>query len=145
MSFSVPLTSKYVWDTLWHPLLCQRNNGSNTGKRARRKNLRHLRERFLVSNSAEPSWRPIQIFPAGVKIFLSCPLTGVWFFFSLIFYWKYSIFLHETPHHTWNMTWHIFWRQRYQLVWRHPYVLYIQFCLNEDCPFKDRTKVCIYV
>ena len=29
--------------------------------------------------------------------------------FSLIFYWKYSIFLHETPH-TWNMTWHIFWR-----------------------------------
>jgi hypothetical protein len=37
--------------------------------------------------------------------------------FSLIFYWKYSIFLHETPH-TWNMTWHILdvieeWRQRY--------------------------------
>ena len=29
--------------------------------------------------------------------------------FSLIFYWKYSIFLHETPH-TWNMMWHIFWR-----------------------------------
>jgi hypothetical protein len=29
--------------------------------------------------------------------------------FSLTFYWKYSIFLHETPH-TWNMTWHIFWR-----------------------------------
>ena len=29
--------------------------------------------------------------------------------FSLIFYWKYSIFLHETPH-AWNMTWHIFWR-----------------------------------
>jgi hypothetical protein len=29
--------------------------------------------------------------------------------FSLIFYWKYSIFLHETPH-LWNMTWHIFWR-----------------------------------
>jgi hypothetical protein len=28
--------------------------------------------------------------------------------FSLIFYWKYSIFLHETPH-TWNMTGHIFW------------------------------------
>jgi hypothetical protein len=31
---------------------------------------------------------------------------GVWFFFSLVFYWKYSIFLHET----WNMTWHILWR-----------------------------------
>ena len=42
--------------------------------------------------------------------------------FSLIFYWKYSIFLHETymkydhtwnmiiHDHTWNMTWHIFWR-----------------------------------
>jgi hypothetical protein len=29
--------------------------------------------------------------------------------FSLIFYWKYSIFLHETPH-TWNVTRHIFWR-----------------------------------
>jgi hypothetical protein len=29
--------------------------------------------------------------------------------FSLIFYWKYTILLHETPH-TWNMTWHIFWR-----------------------------------
>ena len=28
---------------------------------------------------------------------------------SLIFYWEYSIFLHEKPH-TWNMTWHIFWR-----------------------------------
>jgi hypothetical protein len=33
---------------------------------ARRKNLRHLRERFLlVSNSAEPRWRP-EIFPMGV-------------------------------------------------------------------------------
>jgi hypothetical protein len=29
--------------------------------------------------------------------------------FSRIFYWKYSILLHEKPH-TWNMTWHIFWR-----------------------------------
>jgi hypothetical protein len=29
--------------------------------------------------------------------------------FSLIFHWKYSIFLHETPH-TWNMTCHISWR-----------------------------------
>ena len=29
--------------------------------------------------------------------------------FSQIFYWKYSILLHETPH-TWNMTQHIFWR-----------------------------------
>jgi hypothetical protein len=37
--------------------------------------------------------------------------------FSLIFYWKYCILLHETPY-TWTMTWHIFWlieewRQRY--------------------------------
>ena len=47
-------------------------------------------------------------FPWVSEIFPSCPLIGVWFFFSLIFYWKYSIFLHETPH-TWNMTWHIFW------------------------------------
>ena len=36
----------------------------NTGKRARRKNLRHPRERFLVSNEALPNWRPIEIFPA---------------------------------------------------------------------------------
>ena len=44
----------------------ERNKGSNTGKRARQKNLRHPRERFLVSNEAPPSWRPIEIFPAGV-------------------------------------------------------------------------------
>jgi hypothetical protein len=53
----------------------------------------------LVSNSAEPRWRP-EIFHLGVwdrslvgdhksfpwvsEIFPSCPLTGVWFFFSLI-------------------------------------------------------------
>ena len=41
-----------------------RNKGSNTGKRARRKNLRHPRERFLVSNEAPPIWRPIEIFSA---------------------------------------------------------------------------------
>jgi hypothetical protein len=38
-----------------------RHKGSNTGKRARWKNLRHPRERFLVSNEALPSWRPIEI------------------------------------------------------------------------------------
>jgi hypothetical protein len=38
------------------------NKGSNTGKRARRENLRHPRERFLVSNETPPSWRPIEIF-----------------------------------------------------------------------------------
>ena len=43
-----------------------RHKGSNTGKRARRKNFRHPRERFLVSNEALPSWRSIEIFPAGV-------------------------------------------------------------------------------
>ena len=43
-----------------------RNKGSNTGKRARRKNLRHSRERFLLSNEALLSWRPIEIFPVGV-------------------------------------------------------------------------------
>ena len=43
-----------------------RYKGSNTGKRARQKNLRHPRETFLVSNEAQPSWRPIEIFPAGV-------------------------------------------------------------------------------
>jgi hypothetical protein len=40
-----------------------RYKGSNTGKRARRKNLRHPRERFLVYIEAPPSWRPIEIFP----------------------------------------------------------------------------------
>ena len=45
---------------------CVRYKGSNTGKRARRKNLRHPRERFLVFNEGPPNWRPIYIFPAGV-------------------------------------------------------------------------------
>jgi hypothetical protein len=44
----------------------ERYKGSNTGKRARQNNLRHPRERFLVSNEAPPSWRPIEIFPAGI-------------------------------------------------------------------------------
>jgi hypothetical protein len=26
----------------------------------------HPRERFLVSNEAPPSWKPIEIFPAGI-------------------------------------------------------------------------------
>jgi hypothetical protein len=47
--------------------------GSNTGKRARRKNLRHPRERLLVSNEDPPSWRPIEIFPAGVWDFSVLP------------------------------------------------------------------------
>jgi hypothetical protein len=38
--------------------------GSNTGKRARRKNLRHPREKILVSN---------EIFPAGVWDFSVLP------------------------------------------------------------------------
>jgi hypothetical protein len=50
-----------------------RCKGSNTGKRARRKNLRHPRERFLVSNEAPPSWRPIEIFPTGVWDFSLLP------------------------------------------------------------------------
>ena len=45
-----------------------RHKGSNSGKRARRKNLRHPRERFLVSNEAPPSWRPIEIIPARCLI-----------------------------------------------------------------------------
>jgi hypothetical protein len=44
----------------------KRHKGSNTGKRARRKYLRHQRESFLVSNEAPPSWRPIDICPVGV-------------------------------------------------------------------------------
>ena len=28
--------------------------------------LSHTRERFLVSNEGPPSWKPIEIFPAGV-------------------------------------------------------------------------------
>jgi hypothetical protein len=35
----------------------ERYKGSNTGKRARQKNLRHPRERFLVSNEAPPNSR----------------------------------------------------------------------------------------
>ena len=66
-------------------LLPYGHKGSNTGKRARRKNLRHPRERFLlVSNEAhdfywsptrltEPRWRPIEIFPAGVWDFSVLP------------------------------------------------------------------------
>ena len=50
-----------------------RYKGSNTGKRARRKNIIHLRERFLVSNEAPPSWRPIYIFPAAVWDFSVLP------------------------------------------------------------------------
>jgi hypothetical protein len=38
-----------------------------------------------------------------------CSFLLIFELFSLIFYWKYSIFLHETPH-KWNMMWHIFWR-----------------------------------
>jgi hypothetical protein len=37
------------------------NKGSNTGKRARRKNLRHPRKRFLVFNEDPPSWRQYKI------------------------------------------------------------------------------------
>ena len=51
----------------------KRYKGSNTGKRASRKNLRYPRERFLVSNKAPPSWRPIEIFPAGVWDFCILP------------------------------------------------------------------------
>ena len=50
-----------------------RCEGSNTGKRTRQKNLRHPRERFLVSNEALSSWRPIEIFPAGVCDFSVFP------------------------------------------------------------------------
>jgi len=50
-----------------------RYKGSNTGKKARRKNLRHPRERFMVSNEPPPSWRPIEIFPAGVWDFSVLP------------------------------------------------------------------------
>ena len=42
-------------------------------QRARRKNLRHRRERLLVSNEALPSCRPIEIFPAGVWDFSVLP------------------------------------------------------------------------
>jgi hypothetical protein len=70
----------------------------NTGKRERRKNLRHPQERFLlVSNPAEPRWRP-EIFPLGVwDIFLSCPLTSVRSFISWVLtvdheVWDFSVF-----------------------------------------------------
>ena len=55
--------------------ISKRYKWSNTGKtkRARRKNLRHPRKRFLVSNEAPPSWRSIEIFPAGVWDFSVFP------------------------------------------------------------------------
>ena len=86
-----------------------RYKGSNIGKRARQKNLRHPRKNFYWSPTRQSLAGDQKSFPWVSEIFPSCPLSGVWFFFSLTFYWKYSIFLHETPH-TWNMTWHIFWR-----------------------------------
>jgi hypothetical protein len=52
----------------------ERHKGSNIGKRARWKNLRHPRERFLVSNGDPLSWRPIEIFPAGVLRFFCLAL-----------------------------------------------------------------------
>ena len=89
----------------------KRHKGSNTGKRARRKISDTCRKDFYWSPTQQNLVRDQKSFPWVSEIFPSCPLTGVWFFFSLIFYWKYSIFLHETPH-TWNMTWHIFCRHR---------------------------------
>jgi len=62
MKENTVLSIKYQWE-----------KESNTGKRARRKNLRHPQERFLlVSNSAEPRWRP-EIFPLGVWNFSVLP------------------------------------------------------------------------
>jgi hypothetical protein len=55
---------------------------SNTGKRARRKNLRHPRERFLVSNEAPPIWRPIEIFSADVWDFFRLALLSVFDLFE---------------------------------------------------------------
>jgi hypothetical protein len=43
---------------------------------------RHPRERFLVSNEALPSWRPIEIFPAGVLRFFRLALLPVFDSFS---------------------------------------------------------------
>jgi hypothetical protein len=76
------------WEKESNTVKGARYKGSNTGKRARRKNLRHPRERFkrarrenlrhprerfLVSNEAPPSWKPIEIFPAGVWDFSLLP------------------------------------------------------------------------
>jgi hypothetical protein len=40
------------------------------------KNLRHPREIFLFFNEAPPSWRPIEIFPAGIWDFFVLPSYG---------------------------------------------------------------------
>jgi hypothetical protein len=72
LNICLPIFSDY--NCTWWRLLqthCAyyiRYKGSNTGKRARRK-----RERFLVSNEALPSWRPIEIFPASVWDFSVLP------------------------------------------------------------------------
>ena len=100
----------FSWNYLLRFLL--RYKGSNTGKRERQKNLKHPRERFLLPNEAPPSWRPIEIFPAGVWDFSVLPSYRCLILFSLIFYWKYSIFLHEIRGDTYFDLIEE-WRQRY--------------------------------
>ena len=97
----------------------KRYKGSNTGKRARRKNLRYPRERFLVSNEALPSWRPIEIFPAGVWNFSVLPSYRCLILFSTNISLKVQYFPSwDTPYMKYDVT-HILtsfseeWRQRY--------------------------------
>ena len=83
---------------LTHGCVYLRYKRSNTGKRARRKNLRHKRERFLGSIEAPPSWRPIEIFPACVWDFSILPSYRCLIFFLTNFpilyvFWCLILFL----------------------------------------------------
>ena len=101
--------------------IVRRNEGSNTGKKTRRKNLRHPRERLLVSNEAQPSLRPIKIFPVGVGDFYVLPSYRCLILFLTNILLKVQYFPSwDTPYR--NMTTdvtHILtslieeWRQRY--------------------------------
>jgi hypothetical protein len=83
----------------------KRHKGSTTGKRARRKNLRHLRERFLlVSNTAEPRWRP-EIFPLGVWDFSVLPSYRCLILFLTNILLKVQYFPSwDTPYMKYDMT-----------------------------------------
>jgi hypothetical protein len=103
-----PRTEKNIENCFFHINL--RPRAWNTSKRARRKNLRRPRERFLlVSNSAEPRWRPEMIVPSfpltGVRSFILMgnPLKYAMNLCTLVF-WKINVMSQyphlEAPHFT---------------------------------------------
>ena len=86
----------HVWGVSWRKILYFQQNISE------KKNQTPVRgQDGKISDTRRNDfyWSPIRrslvgdqkSFPWVSEIFPSCPLTGVWFFFSLIFCWKYSI------------------------------------------------------